>query len=117
MDETVSLIGQTEISGFLFMPHREAFKNLEDFGNWRCSRRRLQVGRIDRRRGWRGGDFVAKDKTFGLDNIFLDGKDNAQISWVRLFVFEIYTREQNFNLSFLAQSSEIRDILSHFFNQ
>ena len=58
----------------------------------KSSPRRLQVGRIDRRRrkgGWRGGDGVAIDETFGLNYISLNCKSDAQISRIGLFIFKI----------------------------
>ena len=41
----------------------------------KLSLRGLRLERIDRRgrMGGRGGDVVAKDETFGLDDVFLDG--------------------------------------------
>ena len=58
--------------------------------------------------GLRGvGDVVAKDETFSLKNVPLHCKDNAKISRIRLFVFEIYPVEKNFSLSFLREFLEI----------
>ena len=59
----------------------------------------------------RWGWVIKRVKSFGLNNEFLNSKNNTQVSRIRLFILKVYAHQNYFQLSFMSQLLKILYIL------